>query len=224
MKIFNVFFKISIIIGIAFIIYFLFKIENYVDNIGFIMYNKTVEKEGRAISQKINNGTIYYGNKNAKVSMQVFIDYQCPYCKMLINKTIPVLKSKFSENQLAIYFKNLPLHSNSISYMKASLYAHKQDKYVDFISHCINSKPNLTATTILKTMNLDTVDFLNSIKKEGEYKAIQVDIEDAKNNNIRATPVIIINNKTLIKGYHNASFFETIIREELETMNEDHCE
>lgn len=67
-----------------------------------------------------NSSDIIIGNKNAPVKILFYTDYECPFCHD-VDARIPYWLSKFGENNIAFYFRNLPLteiHPKALEFAK----------------------------------------------------------------------------------------------------------
>jgi protein-disulfide isomerase len=52
------------------------------------------------------------GNKNAKVTVVEFSDFQCPFCEQFFKNTYPQLKKEYIDNgKIAFYYRHFPLTS-----------------------------------------------------------------------------------------------------------------
>ena len=77
-------------------------------------------------------GSPYEGSVNAPVTIVVFTDFECPYCK----KLEPLLKQVFESNKqnVKVVFKNMPLrfHQFADPAARAALAAFNQGKFWEF--------------------------------------------------------------------------------------------
>lgn len=107
------------------------------------------------------------GNNAGDVSIVVFFDYNCGYCR----KTLPQLQALTQKDPLVrIVFKELPiLGPQSLTAAKAALAAGRQGKYVEFHKALMTaeSTDEDVVKTISKTLGLD-------------YARLQKDMADPK--------------------------------------------
>ena len=137
-----------------------------------------------------------FGNKDAKVIIVEFVDYNCGYCKKSLDAITNILKS---HNDVKVSFRDYPiLSTTSTSAAKAALAAQKQGKYFNFHSNLMKFQGNLTEEEIF-----------NIAKSSGlKIKQLKLDMDDpeivtiindtrdlAKSLGIRGTPTFLINGK-----------------------------
>lgn len=69
------------------------------------------------------------GDKNAKLTLVEFSDYECPFCKKSFNEILPDLKKNYiDKGKVKLIYKNLPLpfHQNAFKESEAALCAKDQ--------------------------------------------------------------------------------------------------
>lgn len=103
----------------------------------------------------LDPGSPVGGNNAGDVSIVVFFDYNCGYCK----KTLPQLQALSQKDPLVrIVFKELPiLGPQSMTAAKAALAAGRQGKYVEFHNALFDaeSTDETAIKNISKTLGLD---------------------------------------------------------------------
>lgn len=75
------------------------------------------------------SGSPVLGNKDAKLTLVEFSDYECPYCKKSFEEVLPDLKKSYIDTgQVKLVYKNLPLsfHQNAAKEAEAALCAKDQ--------------------------------------------------------------------------------------------------
>ncbi|MGB7208021.1 MAG: DsbA family protein [Pyrinomonadaceae bacterium] len=114
-----------------------------------------------------NPGSPVAGNAAGDVSIVVFFDYNCGYCK----STLPQLQALSQKDPLVrIVFKELPiLGPQSLTAAKAALAAGRQGKYVEFHNALLTAESTNedAIKNISKTLGLD-------------YAKLQKDMADPK--------------------------------------------
>ena len=148
------------------------------------------------------------GNKNAEISVVIFSDGQCPFCKgadELLRQASddPELKGKAK-----FVFKNFPLsfHQNAKPAAKAALAARDvaggsqgDAKFWAFMQKVYSDQQNLTEENFkkwAKELGLNEVKFAEVLKNnDGKYDTfIQADIDLGTNQaQVRGTPSIYVN-------------------------------
>ncbi len=74
------------------------------------------------------------GDVNSKVIVVEFSDFQCPFCKRAYDDAVSQMKSAYSDEEVAIDYKQLPLvsiHPNAQKAAEASECAADQGKFVE---------------------------------------------------------------------------------------------
>lgn len=156
------------------------------------------------------------GNKNAKVTIIEFSDFQCSFCKE-VHLTIKQMLQSYG-NDVKFFFKHLPLniHRQAFSAAQAAFCAGEQGKFWQYHDALFASE-DLSPEALDKFaigLNLDTLKFKSCLKSENSRNAVLKDTQEAKKLGIDGTPAFIINGK-LFRGVLNLEDFKTIIENEL---------
>ena len=156
-----------------------------------------------------------FGNKDAKVIIIEFVDYNCGYCKKSLDAIIALLESNLD---LKISFRDYPILSpTSRLAAKAVLAAHYQNKYFELHAKLLSMRGGLTEEIILKIAKNIEID-VNKLKVDMQNPKIDLIIQEneslARKLNIRGTPTFIINGK-LYAGALELDKFKTIINKAL---------
>ena len=166
--------------------------------------------------QKIDiAGSPVLGPEDAPVTIILFTDFECPYCKKLEPLLAQVLK-KNSKN-VKLVFKNMPLsfHKFADKSARAALAAGNQGKFWEFHDNLF-SQPKLSDPVIediAKQLELDMEKWRADMRSKEVKQKIARDLQQAQQAGVTGTPTIFINGRTL----QNRSLegFQTIIDEEL---------
>ncbi|KKK71660.1 hypothetical protein LCGC14_2911680 [marine sediment metagenome] len=99
------------------------------------------------------NGLIF-GNKNAKVTLVMFEDFKCKYCKEYFNETFPEIKERYIDTG-KIKYVIIPLSfiygSKLLTNAAIGIYELKKDQFFEFISIVSEKKSkNLTKQDLIK--------------------------------------------------------------------------
>ena len=144
-----------------------------------------------------SNG-LYAGEKNSKISIVKFSDYNCSYCKKA-HKDILRVKKNFPN--VKIIYKNFPILSPlSEKLARISYFIAKDDnnKFNIFNDKLLqNSRPikEDKIKEILIDLDYDYQKIEEEIKKNFVTNLLNKDLELAKNLKLRGTPVFIINDE-----------------------------
>lgn len=143
-------------------------------------------------------GSPFKGPADALVTIALFTDFECPYCRQII----PLLDEVLAKNPktVKLVFKNLPLkfHKLAEPSAKAALAAQEQGKFWPFHDRLF-AEQKLTEESIKKTaadLKLDMPRFEKDMESAKVQSALQKDMLDAQNAGVTGTPTIFINGRT----------------------------
>jgi protein-disulfide isomerase len=188
-----------------------------------IAEQKILEEKERAarvekakLARKVDPKKDYiYGNVNAPISILVYSDFECPYCKQFHD--VPKKVVDESSNQINLVWRNFPLAFHepiATQEATAAVCAYKQGGNVAFWKYAdgifANTKGNTNGmpaknkdipptVELAQAQGLDVAKFKSCITKDSEQiaKGIASDIEDGTKAGISGTPgVILINHQT----------------------------
>ncbi len=136
------------------------------------------------------------GAKDAPISIVVFTDFECPYCK----KLPPVLEEveKNNKGKVRIFFKNMPLisiHKMAEGAARAAIAAKNQDKFWPYHDKLFAAE-ELSQERLLqfaKELGLDMDKFATDMQTQETTNALQKDMYDARSAGVEGTPTIFIN-------------------------------
>ncbi len=179
-------------------------------------YKKTVEinKKNNAITllQNIKNPGIF--NKNSDITVYEFFDYNCGYCKSVVNTIMDVISE---DKKVDFVFVELPILSQS-SYIAATaaLAAENQGLYNDFHLSLMKKKGRMSEDVIFSIAEKTGLN-INQLKIDMRSKEIENKLKKNRNVakllNLNGTPAFIIgdiiypgalqksNLKQMIKSY-----------------------
>lgn len=190
---------------------------------------------GASIKVSIDDDAVL-GDKNAKVTLIDFSDYECPFCKRHFTDTYPQIKKDYIDTgKVKMVFRDLPLsfHQNAPKEAEAAECARKQGgdsvyyKYHDQIFTKTTSGGTGLALDqlplIAKELGLNVNQFQKCLDS-GEFKSeVNKDLADAAKVGATGTPTFFIGKSTSngeidgIKavGAQPYSAFKIIIDEQL---------
>ncbi|MBN4077418.1 thioredoxin domain-containing protein [Sulfobacillus acidophilus] len=142
----------------------------------------------------------FMGNKDAKVSVVVFSDFQCPFCARVDPMLQDALKDNDLKNDVNVVFKNFPLsfHKDAKPAAKAALAAWEQDKFWEMSEKLYANQRALTPenfTKWAKEIGLNMTKWENDMKNnDSKYDTwIKEDMTMGLNNaKVRGTPSIYV--------------------------------
>ncbi|MDH3348045.1 MAG: thioredoxin domain-containing protein [Desulfobulbaceae bacterium] len=145
------------------------------------------------------NGSPVKGDPDAPVTMVVFSDFQCPYCKSV--RTLIDQVSKANTKTLKVVFKNLPLRMHELAEpaARAAMAAHGQGKFWE-MHDALFDEPKLTMIKIIELaqkIGLNMEQFNKDMQSDAIKKQVAMDMQDAQKADVSATPTVFINGRKL---------------------------
>lgn len=166
------------------------------------------------------------GNKNAKVTIVEFSDFQCPFCKQWFDQTKDqLIKDYVDTGKVRFTYRQYPipqLHPNAEKAAEASECANDQDKFWDFHDTLFKNQdtwapladPTSQFSTYATQLGMDKASF-DSCLSSGKFVAkVKEDIDAGTAVNVNGTPSFFINGVSLVGAQPFASF-KTAIDAEL---------
>jgi protein-disulfide isomerase len=178
-----------------------------------------------AVMQKIDlKGRPFKGNKNAKVTIVEYSDFQCPFCKRGYD-TIETQVLKEYGDKVKFYYKNLPLSFHPWAEPSAIAVecALEQDEkaYWKLYSYYFENQKELNAQNLkertleaLKDTGIDIAKFTDCYDNKKTLDKVKAQAAEAQSLGIQGTPGFIINGRAL-KGAYPFEQFKAIIDDEL---------
>ena len=146
----------------------------------------------------------YLGNENAKLTIFVFSDYECPYCAKAHRDLKALLKS--FPHAIRLVYKFMPLiqmHHRVYYAAQAALAAHEQGMFWEYSDKLYKNAPDFTDEDFLRyavEINLDLERFNESYTSGKFATRVDEDLELAKSTmDNMAAPTLFINDK-VFKG------------------------
>lgn len=151
------------------------------------------------------------------VTMVVFNDYQCAFCRRL-ESTLSALQKKHPQELRVIYrHQPLPMHTEAKLAAEAAHAAGDQGKYREAHTLFFENMRQLQRADLVRhayALGIDPVRFERALD-DGRFRGlVEADMADAKRLGVTGTPTIFVNGRK-IRGAKAASHFEKVIAEEL---------
>lgn len=182
----------------------------------------TNTNQNERINIQIDPSDPVLGNPNAPVTLVEFFDYQCGYCKIFAEQTLPKIIDKYVKSgKVKIVFKDFAiLGEDSKTAALAANCANEQDKYIEYHdalyglkdTEKILSKENTMA--LANKLNLNVFKFNECIGLSKNSDSIEADTKEGKLAGVRGTPTIFINGFK-VSGSQSFTYYEVVIDEEL---------
>lgn len=155
-----------------------------------------------ALSEAIERdpGDPILGNPDGDVTLVEFFDYQCGYCKRMLE---PLINFARADGNLRIVMKEFPiLGPESMVAARASLAAAKQGKYEPFHMALMSLRGRLSEPAIFQTaleVGLDTQQLQKDMEAPDVMDQIRKARELGEALSVRGTPAFIIDG-TIVPG------------------------
>ena len=155
------------------------------------------------------NGLPMLGKADAKVSLVVFSDYECPFCNKFYMETMSELKKEYIDTgKVKFIFKNFPLytiHKKAIPAAMAAKCAGDQGKYYEMHDALFDNFATWTRAVPLKNsflqladkIGLDKKSFESCIASEKFKPELEKEYTEGYYLGVRGTPTTYINGKAV---------------------------
>jgi protein-disulfide isomerase len=194
-----------------------------------VKQDEEAKKKQLELMKKIDTaGRPYRGNKDAKVMMIVYDDFQCPYCAQMYRTLFNDVAKNYADN-VRIVFKDYPLFQIHPWAKRAAIDSNclaeqSNDAYWDFADYVHNHQGAIAPNRDLQAANanLDKI-ALDSGKKRGvdpsilqaclkaqPENALNASVKEAESMQVEATPTMFIGGKRL-EGAVDASELKAVL-------------
>ncbi|MGC4092520.1 MAG: thioredoxin domain-containing protein [Polyangiaceae bacterium] len=164
------------------------------------------------------------GGEHAKVTIQIFSDFQCPFCKR-VNPTLEALEKEFG-GELRLVFRQhpLPFHQHAALAAEASLEAFAQKGSPGFWAYHdklfeVQAEPGglerKNLEVIAQSLGLDVARFREALDAHRHEAKVKADSAVAEQAGIDGTPGFAINGY-FVGGAQAPAAFKRVIRRALE--------
>ncbi|MFA6215927.1 MAG: DsbA family protein [Patescibacteria group bacterium] len=158
------------------------------------------------------------GDKNAKVTLIVISDFQCPYCQRHEATLTQVMKDY--SDKIRVVWRNFPLttiHPYAQKAAEASECAGEQGKFWEYHDKLFENQSALTVDNLksyAKDLGLNTSKF-NDCLDSGKYTdLVNKEAQEAQAAGVSGTPGTFVNDQ-LVKGAYPYETFKQLIDAEL---------
>lgn len=178
---------------------------------------------------KVGNGHLpVLGNKNAKVTLVEFSDFQCPFCEQLFQESLPQIKKDYVDTgKVKIVYRQFPLvtiHPNAQKAAEAAECANAQGKFWDYHDQLFQNQAEWESLDAAGALD-KFVGYANNLGLDGQALAecvnsgkmaatIQKDVDEGSKVGVDGTPASFVNGM-LISGAVPYSDFKAAIDQAL---------
>lgn len=177
-----------------------FKIEKEFEQIKKLLRERQVQAQPQQTQEFILSveGAFFKGDKNAKLTLIEFSDYQCPFCARHFREAFPLIESEYiSKGKVKYIFQDFPIvsiHREAFKAAEASHCAGEQGKYWEmhdrlFVAQKSSSKDLLSHAQYLK---LDLTDFQQCLDTGKHASKIQKTIAEGLKVGVKGTPTFFL--------------------------------
>lgn len=164
------------------------------------------------------------GDAQAPVTLVAFMDYQCSFCGQGF-ATLQLLRSRYSDQQLRIVFKHLPLDSHDLALPAAisgqAVQLHLgSEAFFEFSAQVFRQRLDLNfekLAAIAQSVGLSRSAYNEAVSNENTTARIISDVMTSRRIGVSGTPTFFLNGKRL-GGAQSVAFFEHEIDAELLAM------
>jgi protein-disulfide isomerase len=155
------------------------------------------------------------GDKNAKVKVEEFSDFQCPYCKQFATEVEPTLVKDYVETgKIQVIFTPFSfLGPESIKAAEAAYCAADQGKFWEYHDLLFESQNGENKGTFSRNMfvqlandlKLDTAAFEGCIDNGTNAKKVTDNVTYGQSKGVNGTPYFLVNDKLVDSSQLNAA-------------------
>jgi protein-disulfide isomerase len=153
------------------------------------------------------------GPRDAKVTVEVWSDFECPFCARGADR-VDELRAKYGD-QVRIVFRHqpLPAHANARLAAAASMAAHEQGKFWEMHRVLFDNQRSLDRESLEKyaqELGLDLPRFRKALDTGAWNNYVDAEAVEAQKRGVAGTPTFFINGKPLVGARPLADFAEVI--------------
>jgi protein-disulfide isomerase len=143
-------------------------------------------------------GSPFMGNRDAKLTIVEFSDYQCPFCSRHVHETMPQIEKEYIKTgKLKYVFRNFPLpfHPQASKAAEAAHCAGDQGKFWEMHDRLYANQNALNENNFsehAKALGLDLKQFQDCLSSGKHAQEIRTDFEDGEKAGITGTPSFLL--------------------------------
>jgi protein-disulfide isomerase len=153
------------------------------------------------------------GPANAKVTIVIFSDFQCPFCSK-VEGTLRAIEEQY-RGKVRFAFRNnpLPFHEHARLAAKAALAAGEQGRFWEYHDTLFAHQDALTRPALERyaaDLGLDLPRFRSALDEGVLDAALEADADDAGRLHIQGTPTFFVNGRRIIGAQPLEVFREAV--------------
>jgi protein-disulfide isomerase len=208
-----------VVIGTASVISFI-QIQDLSDRLSRIELNQQKNQIPISISDNVDidvDKGFMVGNVEARVTLVIFMDYQCDYCKYFFRELYPKLSSDYIEKGLVKFVvMDYPLtsHQYAVPIAKYARCAQEIGTYFEFVSKIFNNTESLDDQTLDQIALESGIDCKKCNASSATIDIIFENIQIGNSVGVNRTPTFVLNNQLFV-GVKPYAEFESMINDVL---------
>lgn len=186
---------------------------------------RTQDSGSKNVNVEVTDEDTYLGNKDAKVTLVEYSDFQCPACKAF-EDIVKQLRESYSAEDLKIVYRHFPLrsiHPNADLAAQAAEAAGEEGKFWEMKDLLFKNQaewsqekdPRGLFGAYAKEVGLDVSEFDEDLLPEDDSKErVEKDYQSGVALGVNSTPTFILNG-VVLKNPQNLDEFKKLIDAEL---------
>jgi protein-disulfide isomerase len=176
------------------------------------------QKPDLKMEVQLGNGPVF-GDRQAKVKIVEFSDFQCPFCARGADVVNQIKKAYGKKVAIAFRHYPLPMHPQAKPASEASLCVNeiKPDKFWTYHDKLFAQQDKLdndSLRKVAKDMGVDEAAFNKCFDSHKYADQVQADMDYGTKIGVRSTPTFFVNGR-LVQGAQPFDVFKDIIDEEM---------
>jgi protein-disulfide isomerase len=142
---------------------------------------------------------LFKGDKNAKVTLIEFADYQCPFCARFYRETLPQIEENYIfTGKVKFFFRNFPLERSHPHAFKAAVAANcagEQGKFWAMHQRLFTHQDELSPKDLLqhaKALSLDSAKFARCLDSEESAAKVRNELAEGQKAGVKVTPTFLL--------------------------------
>jgi protein-disulfide isomerase len=166
------------------------------------------------------------GDDNARVTIEMFADFEDPYSAKWHAKTLPQIENVYiNQGKVKLVVKHYPLslHSRAKSASIAAECAAEQDEFYDYIDLLYLNQQDLQDNDLItyaEEVSIDVDQFTLCFESASSESEVKDDIEEGNDRSVTGTPAFFINGEYLV-GAQPFDTFDSVVKEAFEDDYDD---
>ncbi|MBI4015381.1 MAG: DsbA family protein [Candidatus Aenigmarchaeota archaeon] len=159
------------------------------------------------------SGAALKGDQNAKVSLVIFEDFQCPFCERFTSDALVKIEKDYVDTgKVKLFFKHFPLtqiHPYAQKASEAAACAQDQGKFWEYHDVLFKNQDKLGVDDLKKyaaDMGLNTATFNSCLDSGTKKNQVEKDASDGDTAGVTGTPTIFVNGKPIVGAQPYAAF------------------